>query len=127
MSPSQVENGIVRAFNVTLFEANAAEQGSSIRVSSNGLLEYTLPAPSGRYVSIRYDLTYRLDPDEDENLDFPYACPDGTVGSSDPKYQRGQGCESLCPAGRLCGRATTVPAPCPRGHYVRATIQTAAE
>ena len=109
----------MRLLNATLLERNVAPEasGSSIYLAgSSGTLEYTLPAPPGRWLNIRQGLTFELGPGA-EDLDFPYACAAGVVGGTSPEEQLGPGCSRPCPAGRLCPPATTQPQPCTRGSY----------
>eukprot|EP00966_Prymnesium_polylepis_P177455 4109576-Prymnesium_polylepis.1 len=68
--------------------------GSSMYLALNGKLEYTLPAPPGRWLSIRQQgiRTMQFEEGTIEDLDFPYSCPAGVVGSSSPADQLGPGC-----------------------------------
>ena len=50
-------------------------------------------------------------------LDYPYACAAGVVGSTDVTEQTGALCAGLCPAGYACAEpATMQPTRCPQGH-----------
>ena len=50
--------------------------------------------------------------------EYPYTCPKGVYGSTDPADQSGPLCAGACPPGRVCAStATTEPAACPVGHY----------
>jgi hypothetical protein len=83
----------VRIFNRTLFERNVAPEGwgSSFYLSENGTLQYTLPAPPGRWLTIRQDITLKLDMGF-EDLEFPYPCSAGIIGGIVPEEQMGPGC-----------------------------------
>ena len=53
-------------------------------------------------------------------IDFPYSCSPGLVGSSSTELQLSPMCSGLCPAGLVCPvPRTTTPSPCPRGSYCR--------
>ena len=89
----QVDSGNVMLANRTLLESNSAPDGggSSISLSPDGTLQYTLPAPAGRWLNIRQGLTFQLDPGSEE-LDFPFACSPGVIGGALPEEQTGPGC-----------------------------------
>jgi len=72
------------------------------------------------------------------DVDLPYACAPGILGSSHPDDQKSAFCAGLCPAGQRCPEAatteprpctegnfcpagTSVPQPCPEGSYSAAT------
>ena len=72
------------------------------------------------------------------DVDLPYACAPGILGSSHPDDQRSAFCAGLCPVGQRCPEAatteprpctegnfcpagTSVPRPCPEGSYSAAT------
>ena len=72
------------------------------------------------------------------DVDLPYACAPGILGSSHPDDQKSAFCAGLCPAGQRCPEAatteprpctegnfcpagTSVPRPCPEGSYSAAT------
>ena len=70
----QVDGGRVHMMNQTFFEHNQAPSGgSSIHLASSGPVEYTLPAPPGRWLNIRGG-KFQLEAGSNEDLDFPYAC-----------------------------------------------------
>jgi hypothetical protein len=83
----------VHLLNRTLLAHNSAPDGggSAIHLAMAASLRYTLPAPPGRWLSIRHGLTFDLDSGV-EDLDFPYACSGGVVGGSAPEEQMGPGC-----------------------------------
>eukprot|EP00966_Prymnesium_polylepis_P182093 4218141-Prymnesium_polylepis.2 len=113
----QVDGGRVELFNETLFRDNSASDGSgpSIHLSQTGTIEYTLPAPPGRWLFVRTGDTFQLDPGGQD--DFPFACPSGVVGSSSAQEQKGPQCSGPCPEGRFCPTATIHPQPCARGFF----------
>jgi hypothetical protein len=86
----------VRLSNQTIFERNSAPegQGSTISLSGDGTLHYTLLAPPGRWLNIQSGLTFELTL-RSEDLDFPYACSAGVVGSALAEEQMGPGCSKL--------------------------------
>ena len=52
------------------------------------------------------------------DVDLPYACAPGILGSSDAEDQRSGFCAGLCPAGQRCPEAaTTEPRPCTEGNF----------
>jgi hypothetical protein len=83
----------VHLLNQTFFEHNSAPDraGSSVYLSSRGSLQYTLPAPPGRWLNVRQGVIFKLPPGA-EDLSFPYACAAGTVGGTNPEEQSGPGC-----------------------------------
>ena len=89
----QVDSGQVSLFDKTLFQWNSAPDGGggSIHLAKNGTLQYTLPAPPGRWLNIRQGITFVLDPGA-EDLDFPYSCSAGVVGGALHEEQVGPGC-----------------------------------
>ena len=91
----QVDGGEVH-LNGTLFERNSAPDGGggSIQVS-RGAVRYSLPAPPGRWLSIRQGFTLELQAGSAEDLDFPYVCPAGVVGGSSPWEQVGPACSRM--------------------------------
>ena len=89
---AQVVSGHVHLRNETLLERNVAPHGSAILLSPAATLEYSLPAPPGRWLYIRQGLlTFQLDQGH-EDSDFPYACPNGVVGGPSPAEQSGPQC-----------------------------------
>ena len=91
----QVDGGKVLLLNETLFERNAAaSSGGSIQLSPAAKVEYTLPAPPGRWLFVRQGVSFQLDPGS-ENSDFPYACPAGIVGGTSVAEQTGPQCSRL--------------------------------
>ena len=107
----------MRIYNQSLFERNVAPEGNGSAMHlSSGTIEYTLPAPPGRWLNIRQGLTFQLKQGA-EDLDFPYACSAGTVSGMSPGEQSGPGCSRPCPAGKFCEPATMQPQPCRRGFY----------
>jgi hypothetical protein len=96
-SPAQVDGGSVHLLNRTLFEHNSAPdgKGGSVHLGSVGTVQYTLPAPPGRWLNMRQGLTLLLKPGTAEDLDLPYPCPAGVVGGSSPDEQSGPGCATL--------------------------------
>ena len=113
-----VDSGRIDLLDRTLLEHNTAPngQGSSIYLTAQSSLRYTLPAPPARYLFIRQGETFELKPGAEDSA-FPYLCPAGVVGGTSPGEQSGPGCSASCPAGSLCGPATVQPARCNRGHY----------
>ena len=105
---TQVDGGVVHLRNETLFERNSADSkvGETIYLSPAGSVEYTLPAPPGRWLFIRQGTKYNLDPGS-ENSDFPYACPAGVVGGNKPEEQSGPQCSGL-----WCARSYEMRKPC---------------
>eukprot|EP00966_Prymnesium_polylepis_P284706 6577735-Prymnesium_polylepis.2 len=95
----QMDDGHVNLANRTLFEQNVAPDGngSTAYLSHSSSLEYTLPAPPGRWLNVRQGMTFRLDRAV-EDLDLPYICAAGVVGGVVPEEQLGPGCSRLCPA-----------------------------
>ena len=85
----------MQLLNRTLFERNYASDGSgsSMYISHDATVEYTLPAPPGRWLSIRQGHTLLLDQGA-EDLDLPYACSAGVIGGTSPIEQSGPGCSS---------------------------------
>jgi hypothetical protein len=78
--------------NATLLKLNTAPDGNGSSIYlSDGRVQYTLPAPPGRWLNIRQGLTFHLDPGAEE-LDFPYACSAGVVGGDSAEEQSGPGC-----------------------------------
>lgn len=79
--------------NGTLLERNSAPDGGggSVYLSPAAELEYTLPAPPGRWLNIRQGITFQLELVV-EDLDFPYACSAGVVGGPSVEDQMGPGC-----------------------------------
>lgn len=118
----QVDSGHVHLLNRTLLERNTAPDGISIHLSENGTLEYTLPAPPGRWVGVHRGFTFVLEAGAVEDLDLPYACSAGVVGGTSPTQQSGPGCASTCPSGYFCPGMTMHPEPCFLGAYVRPLI-----
>ena len=52
------------------------------------------------------------------DVDLPYACAPGILGSSHPDDQRSAFCAGLCPVGQRCPEAaTTEPRPCTEGNF----------
>eukprot|EP00966_Prymnesium_polylepis_P059249 1373529-Prymnesium_polylepis.1 len=135
----QVDGGHVHLLNETAFVHNVAllVGGSSILFLS-GTLQYTLPTPPGRWLSIRQGVVLHLESGP-EDLDFPYACPAGVVGGSTFVEMSRQQCsrpwcdvvETTCgathshtlaclclsPSGHYCPSATIEPTPCEPGEY----------
>ena len=93
---AQVDSGNVHVLNQTRFERNTApdRQGASIYLDSAGKLQYTLPAPPGRWLNIRQGVTFHLDAGP-VDVDFPFACSAGLVGGVLAEEQSGPGCSSL--------------------------------
>ena len=94
---AQVDGGgSVHLLNETLFEHNSAPdgKGGSLHLALIATVQYTLPAPPGRWLNIRRGLTLPLEPGTAEDVDLPYACPAGVVGGSAPDEQSGPGCAS---------------------------------
>ena len=89
----QVNGGRVQLINKTVLADNVALSGSSIYLNG-GAVEYTLPAPPGRWLFIRQGLTFALEQGP-ENSDFPFSCPAGVVGGVTPVEQSGPQCSSL--------------------------------
>ena len=83
----------MQLLNKTSFEHNTAPDGggSSIYLSFNSTLQYTLPAPAGRWLTIRQGDTYQLEYGAEE-LAFPYLCSPGVVGGTSFADQLGPGC-----------------------------------
>ena len=51
-------------------------------------------------------------------VNFPYACVAGYLGSNESAYQTSSDCAGKCPAGFFCPNASTIEAqPCPPAHY----------
>ena len=96
VASQQVDSGNVRLANCTLVEGNSAPDGggSSIYLSHDSTLQYTLPAPTGRWLFVRKGLTFHLDPGA-EDSDLPYACPAGVVGGPTPEEQSGPQCSRM--------------------------------
>ena len=93
---TQVDGGTVHLRNETLFVRNSAggKGGESISLSPEGSVDYTLPAPPGRWLFIQQGVTFNLD-SGGEYSEFPYACPAGVVGGPTPKDQSGPQCSKL--------------------------------
>eukprot|EP00966_Prymnesium_polylepis_P061918 1436653-Prymnesium_polylepis.1 len=116
---AQVVGGQVYLSNRTFFERNiAGGSGSSINLVFPGTLDYTFPAPPGRYLFVRTGNTFLL-ADGAEDSDFPYPCPAGIIGGFNADVQRSPACSRPCDGGRYCPPATTQSQPCPVGYYVR--------
>jgi hypothetical protein len=90
---TQVASGQVHLFNETQLHSNSAPDGagSSIYLSPNGTLRYTLPALAGHWLNIRQGITFEMSAGP-EDLDFPYACSPGIVGGYAIEEQSGPGC-----------------------------------
>ena len=101
--------------NETRFERNGG--GGSILLSSNGTVEYTLPAPPGRWLFIRQGASFSIEPGTTVDSEFPFYCPAGVVGGTSAREQSGPGCSRQCDAGSLCPPGTTRPLSCPRGYF----------
>eukprot|EP00966_Prymnesium_polylepis_P130486 3018267-Prymnesium_polylepis.1 len=103
---------------MTLLVHNLApdDGGSTSKLSPDGVIHYTLPAPPGRWLNIREGVTFVVNPGP-EDLDLPHPCAAGIVGGSLPEEQLGPGCSRPCPAGKLCPPVTTTPEPCIPGMY----------
>ena len=83
---------MVHLANKTLFESNSAPSnlGGAIQLV-DGTLEYTLPAPPGRYLFITKGDTFSLEPGA-VDTDFPLSCPAGVVGGTSEREQSGPQC-----------------------------------
>jgi hypothetical protein len=83
----------VRLQNQTFFERNIAQSnvGGTIHLDPAASMTYTLPAPPGRWLSVRQGTSFELTPGA-VNSDFPYACPAGVVGGPTPEEQSGPQC-----------------------------------
>eukprot|EP00966_Prymnesium_polylepis_P010353 238924-Prymnesium_polylepis.1 len=61
----QVEGGHVHLLNATFFQQNrvlsADGSGASIHLASDGVIDYTFPAPPGRYLFVRQSDTFHVD------------------------------------------------------------------
>eukprot|EP00966_Prymnesium_polylepis_P333786 7389207-Prymnesium_polylepis.1 len=89
----QVNGGNVILHNQTLFDHNSAPDGTGSSILlTNGTLTYTLPAPPGRWLSIRQGVTFSMDPGAEESSTFPFLCPAGVVGGTSTQEQSGPGC-----------------------------------
>jgi hypothetical protein len=93
---TQVDGGRVHLRNETMLISNSADSkvGESIYLSQAGLVDYTLPAPPGRWLFIRQGTTFHLG-SGGEDSDFPYDCPAGVVGGPTPEDQSGPQCAEL--------------------------------
>ena len=122
-----VRSGTVQLSDQTLFRGNRVNSpngGSTFFIDQGASVEYTMPAPLGRWILATHDATARLDYGT-WSSDYPFACTPGIVGRSlNPDDQSQPGCSGLCPAGYSCAApATTIPELCPRGHFcVEGTI-----
>ena len=94
LAGAQVDGGRVHLLNQTFFEGNTGGESGAIALSPAGALDYTLPAPPGRWLFVRQGKTFQLDPGA-TGPDFPYACPAGVVGGSLPEEQSGPQCSRL--------------------------------
>eukprot|EP00966_Prymnesium_polylepis_P005565 127388-Prymnesium_polylepis.1 len=65
--------------------------GSSMLLSSNSTIEYTLPAPPGRWLFVRQGLSFQVE-NGPVDSDFPFACPAGVIGGSSSTSQSSPGC-----------------------------------
>ena len=60
---------------------------------------------------------YTMPPGLPVDLNFPYQCAAGMLGSPDAQYQTSALCKSPCPDGFHCPTIATIEAlPCPKGH-----------
>ena len=92
----QVDDGAVYLHDQTILKNNSAPNGAGMSFffdnRSSGFLEYTLPAPPGRWLYIRGQSdSFRLESGV-EDADFPYACPAGVVGGTNRIDQTGPSC-----------------------------------
>ena len=88
----------------------------SIVVLPGALLEYSLPAPNGRWINAPGGSTQLLT--DGVTSDYPFACSPGVSGSSsDVVAQNGPQCTGLCPEGFMCPGATGTPATCSEGGF----------
>ena len=111
----QVDSGRVYLRNETRFERNGG--GGSIVLSAVATVQYTLPAPPGRWLFIRQGTTFQVEPGTAVDSEFPFDCPAGVVGGTSVRDQSGPGCSRQCDAGTMCPPGTMHALPCPQGHY----------
>ena len=89
--------GRVRLYNRTFFGQNSAPDGrDSISIHPGGTVDYTLPAPPGRWLLVSDSASFRFRLDcKTTYSDFPFACSPGIVGGSTPEKQWGPQCWKL--------------------------------
>ena len=83
----------------TVLLGNKAQNAGTLRVKrgqGEGTLSYTLPSPLARWVLVSEGNVSYIQGDLD--LDFPYACPGGVLGTSfDVRAQTSPECSAQCP------------------------------
>jgi hypothetical protein len=100
-----INGGTVRLMNRSLVRQNSAPGGSAaVSVSNGATLQYSLPAPAGRYINCNVKC-YGTEPSQSVtgpnaiDDDYPSACPPGRLIGTTNRSQLNPSCQGPCPAG----------------------------